>query len=248
MGPQHSLDVRATPGSGPARDRRRALRWARRFCLVAGFGLLGFAGIAWLDGRAASRDGVARFEAAQAAATAAISPAGQLELPRDGPDQSLWGEGRRAAYRGSLAEDPGVPLGVLRIPRLDLEVAVWEGTGDLALNRGLGRISGELGPERGNLALAGHRDGFFRVLKEIRLGDAIELETRAGVERLAVEATWVVAPADVWVLAPTPARAVTLVTCYPFYFVGKAPQRFIVRAVPGASAAASSDGEAPRSS
>jgi len=83
----------------------------------------------------------------------------------------------------------------------------------------------------GNSGIAGHRDGFFRGLKDIATGDWIELETLSGKEVYRVEQTWVVDPEDVSVLDPTPRRALTLVTCYPFYFVGAAPRRFIVRAV-----------------
>ena len=83
----------------------------------------------------------------------------------------------------------------------------------------------------GNSGIAGHRDGFFRGLKDIAARDAIELETIEGKQMYRVERTWIVEPADVSVLDPTPVRSLTLVTCYPFYFVGSAPQRFIVRAV-----------------
>ena len=79
--------------------------------------------------------------------------------------------------------------------------------------------------------IAGHRDGFFRGLKDIVAGDVIELDTIQGTEVYRVERTWVVSPEDVSVLDPTSTRALTLVTCYPFYFVGSAPERFIVRAV-----------------
>ena len=79
--------------------------------------------------------------------------------------------------------------------------------------------------------IAGHRDGFFRGLKDIAADDVIELETHHGKEVYRVQRTWVVSPDDVSVLDPTPTRSLTLVTCYPFYFVGPAPERFIVRAV-----------------
>ena len=90
----------------------------------------------------------------------------------------------------------------------------------------------------GNSGIAGHRDGFFRGLKDIGPGDAIELETLRGKEVYRVERTWVVDPEDVSVLDPTPTRSLTLVTCYPFYHVGPAPQRYIVRAVRTDTAAA----------
>ena len=89
----------------------------------------------------------------------------------------------------------------------------------------------------GNSGIAGHRDGFFRGLKDIGPEDAIDLETLRGKEVYRVERTWVVDPEDVSVLDPTPVRSLTLVTCYPFYYVGPAPQRYIVRAVRADTAA-----------
>jgi sortase A len=84
--------------------------------------------------------------------------------------------------------------------------------------------------EPGNIAIAGHRDGFFRSLKDVRAGDVIELSDAGRPSAYVVEGTWIVQPDDVSVLDPTTAPSITLVTCYPFYFVGSAPQRFIVRA------------------
>jgi sortase A len=122
---------------------------------------------------------------------------------------------------------------MLRIPRIHLDVAVLPGTDDVTLDRAVGHIDQTAQPgTNGNSGIAGHRDGFFRGLKDIAVGDFIELETLAGSERYRIERTWVVNPDDVSVLDPTPTRALTLVTCYPFYFVGSAPLRFIVRAVP----------------
>jgi sortase A len=120
---------------------------------------------------------------------------------------------------------------VLRIPRIALEVAVLEGTDEWTLNRAVGLIEDTAAPGvGGNTGIAGHRDGFFRGLKDIRTDDVLELETPSGIERYRVERTLIVEQDDVWVLDPTAEPAVTLVTCYPFYFVGPAPQRFIVRA------------------
>ena len=124
------------------------------------------------------------------------------------------------------------PLAVLRINRFKLEVPVLEGTDDSSLNRGGWSHRREAKPgEDGNIGIAGHRDGFFRALKDIPSGDALRLETLRGAEAYRVERVWIVSPDDVSVLDPTPARSITLVTCYPFYFVGSAPQRYIVRAV-----------------
>jgi sortase A len=126
-----------------------------------------------------------------------------------------------------------VPLAVLRIERLKIRAPVFEGTDDLVLNRGIGWIAGTAkpgDPGDGNIGMAGHRDGFFRGFKDIALGDVVELSTRGVVGVYAVDSTEIVSPSDVGVLRPRGAPSLTLVTCYPFYFVGDAPQRFIVHA------------------
>jgi len=153
--------------------------------------------------------------------------------PRAGaPNQSLWSVERIVAWRTAVSESAAAPLAVLRIPRLHIEVAVLPGTDDRTLDRGIGHIDDTALPgSDGNSGIAGHRDGFFRGLKDIVEGDVIELETARVKEVYRVERTWVVDPADVSVLDPTPTRALTLVTCYPFYYIGPAPRRFIVRAV-----------------
>ena len=147
-------------------------------------------------------------------------------------DFSLWSEGRIEAYRDTPADQDRVPLAVLRIPGIDLEVPVFDGTDEWTLNRAVGRIPGTArAGETGNLGIAGHRDGFFRGLKDVSIGDAIDLQTLTGTERYAVTEITVTTPSDVEVLDPTDEPSITLVTCYPFYFVGSAPQRYIVRAV-----------------
>ena len=148
------------------------------------------------------------------------------------PDQSLWSPNRIDAWRKAKNDPAPVPLAVFRIRKIRLEVPVLPGTDDWTLDRAIGHIDGTAKPGTdGNSGIAGHRDGFFRGLKDITPGDVIELDTIQGSESYRVERTWVVDPEDVSVLAPTSTRALTLVTCYPFYFVGSAPQRFIVRAV-----------------
>lgn len=146
-------------------------------------------------------------------------------------DYALWAEGRIREYEESLHADLGAPQALFRIPKLDLEVAVLEGTSDLVLNRGVGRIEGtaQIG-EVGNIGIAGHRDGFFRGLKDIATGDTMELETLTGTQLFEIDKISIVSPEDVYVLAPTEDSRITLVTCYPFYFVGKAPLRYIVHA------------------
>lgn len=147
------------------------------------------------------------------------------------PDQRLWSEKRVRAWRATFHRDAAPPLAVLRIPRLGLEAAVLEGTDEWTLDRGVGHIEETALPGvAGNIGIAGHRDGFFRVLEHVRVGDRLEVQTLDGVQLYQIARTWIVDPEDVSVLDPTSTPSVTLVTCYPFYFVGPAPRRFIVRA------------------
>lgn len=147
-------------------------------------------------------------------------------------DVTLWSEARIRAWQ-STRDLPGPsPLAVLRIPHIHLEVPVLEGTEEITLNRGTGHIEDTALPGAdGNVGIAGHRDGFFRGLRDVAPGDAIELESLHATEIYRIERTWIVRPDDVSVLDPTTTPSLTLVTCYPFYFVGSAPERYIVRAV-----------------
>ncbi len=147
------------------------------------------------------------------------------------PDFSLWSTKRIQEYEESLAAHFAPALALLRIPKIDLEVPILEGTDDLSLNRAVGHIAGTPKPgESGNIGIAGHRDGFFRGLKDVSTGDTIEIVTQDGVNRYVIDEITVVKPTDVSVLSPRAQPSVTLVTCYPFYFIGSAPQRYIVRA------------------
>ena len=176
----------------------------------------------YLHGTVGARKELERFALLQAAA---------LQQPT-APDLSLWDPERISAWRTASREPEPPPLAALRIPKIRLEVAVLRGSDEFTLNRAVGHIDDTALPGTdGNSGIAGHRDGFFRGLKDIGPGDAIELETRGGKEVYRVERIWVVDPEDVSVLDPTPTRSLTLVTCYPFYHVGPAPQRYIVRAV-----------------
>ena len=148
------------------------------------------------------------------------------------PDKSLWSAKRIADYEkfSSAATANEIPEGIMRIPSVDLELPVFTGTQEANLTRGAGRIEGTPPLDaQGNTGIAAHRDGYFRVLKDVELGDVIEIETMSGVEQFRITDLIIVEPEDVYVLDPTTERSLTLVTCYPFYFVGSAPQRFIVR-------------------
>jgi sortase A len=146
------------------------------------------------------------------------------------PDQSLWSEQRVRAFAES-ALNPGMPEGVLSIPSIHLEVPIYPGSSEINLNRGAAHIEGTSGlTEGGNVGIAGHRDGFFRNLKDLLLDADILLQVREQVLHYRVVEIRVVTPEQADVLAPTKVPSLTLVTCYPFYFVGSAPQRYIVRA------------------
>jgi sortase A len=122
-------------------------------------------------------------------------------------------------------------IGRMEIPRLSLSTVVAEGVDKRTLRRAVGHIPGTALPgQRGNVGIAGHRDTFFRSLKDIHVEDIIVLTTVWGEYRYRVVSSRVVSPDDVAVLHPTSNEVLTLVTCYPFYFVGPAPDRFIVRA------------------
>ena len=227
--------------------KRKALIWIERILLVSGLALVGFYGAArmesWLTSRAALKHFAADEALTQPGAESDLDnltsnvdsgSSEQLELP--GVDFSLWGEHRVRAYRQNIGKHPelkpaGTPLAVLRIPKISLEAPLFDGTDDLTLNHAVGRIAGTSRPgELGNIGIAGHRDGFFRGLKDVRVGDAIELNTLKGTDTYIVGQIQIVPPRQVEVLRPTSVPSLTLVTCYPFYFIGSAPQRYIVTA------------------
>ena len=124
------------------------------------------------------------------------------------------------------------PRAVLRIPSLRLEAPVYAGTSTAVLNRGAGLIEGTAWPgsDDGNIGIAAHRDSFFRPLQDVRHGADLYIDTVQSTRRYTVTSISVVEPRDVAVLAHTGQASVTLVTCYPFHYVGAAPKRFIVRA------------------
>ena len=128
--------------------------------------------------------------------------------------------------------ESGELIGRVDIPRLKLSAAVAEGDDDKTLGKAVGHLPDTPLPwqRRGNVALAAHRDGLFRKLENIRIGDDIRLLTGRGDYHYQVKKTHIVDPDAVWVIAPTATPTITLITCYPFSFVGNAPHRFIVQA------------------
>jgi LPXTG-site transpeptidase (sortase) family protein len=226
-------------------------KWARALEIISwavGLILLLFYLGARADGELERRQAIAAFAHARTAKTAEapvpqdktqyverLSRKGREQLwANSAPDKAHWSESRIRAYEGrasARAASQPLPVALLRIPRLQLEVPVFVGTSERNLNRGAGLIAGTAAPgSNGNVAIAAHRDGYFRELKNIARGDLVELETLTGQRRYRVVHLAIVEPTDLGPLRPTTVPAVTLVTCYPFYFVGSAPRRYIVRA------------------
>jgi len=182
------------------------LRWTARILLVTGVVLL-----AWVAGVAIQ----ARFY--QASVTQYLKE--QRRLPQ------------RPASPVELELGEGQALGRMGIPRLGLSVGIFQGTQSKTLRIGAGHIDGTAIPgEAGNSGIAAHRDTFFRPLENIRTNDEIQIETARGFSHYQVDSIRIVLPDEIAVLEPTPEAGVTLVTCYPFYFVGAAQKRFIVHA------------------
>lgn len=187
---------------------RRLLRWTQRLLLITGALALGYVGFTLLDARLYQ-------------ASAKRSLEGEIHEAKEHRESQL----KPAFKTGDL-------LGRVDIPRLGISVAVLEGTSSRTMRLGAGHIEGTPLPgDTGNSGIAGHRDTFFRELKNVRENDDIQLQTATGLFHYEVDLVKVVDPNDLTVLEPsTFGSTLTLVTCYPFYFVGSAPKRFVVRA------------------
>jgi len=206
---------RLRAGIRPHTDMRISSLWVERTAWVVGVTLLSVYGGVRLWAEESSAKAVQEFRTVASQAQA--------------PDQSLWSQTRVAAY--AEAQRAGdAPQALLRIPKLTLEVPVYGDTSDFNLDRGAGHIPGTSAiAQAGNAGIAAHRDGFFRKLKDVQLGMDMFIESNGKTLRYRVVEMLIVTPEEGAVLAPTEKPSVTLVTCYPFYFVGTAPQRFIVR-------------------
>lgn len=156
----------------------------------------------------------------------------QIDMESYTPDQSEWSVKQIGKYE-KKKNTGDLPLAMLKIERLNLEAPVYLGTDRVTLDRGLGIIESTayLG-EVGNIGISGHRDGFFRPLKDIKLGDEIEVLTPTGVQEFEVSDITIVDALEVSVLDQTDTKVLTLITCHPFYYQGYAPDRYIVRAIP----------------
>ena len=189
----------------------------QRALSACGVLLLAYCGFAiadsWLFQRRASRDLDRLLRDRPAAAQTTLQPR------------------QAVAPQVALVELPPGLVGRIEIPRLGLSEVFMEGVDTTTLRRGIGHIPGTALPgDAGNVGLAGHRDTFFRPLKDLKIKDEIRVSTLKGIFTYQVVSLRVVEPEDVGVLAPSDENVLTLVTCYPFYFVGSAPRRWIVRA------------------
>jgi sortase A len=190
---------------------RRAARRAAPVLLAAGLLALGYATYVVIDTRLYQASEQRRFEQSRDEAAAAPMPV--------------------VAAPAAPAPADGSAIGEIQIPRLGLMAMVVQGDSAPILRRAVGHLAETALPgKKGNVVLAGHRDTFFRPLRKVRAGDAITLKTRDGDFDYVVESTSVVSPRAVEVLEPTGGHTLTLITCFPFYYVGSAPERFIVRA------------------
>ena len=189
------------------------LQWVQRGLIATGVGLAAWCAVILVE---------ARFHQTAPLPQQPPLVVTQTVLPGDSGD---------AKASPVPAPAAGVLLGRLEAPSVKLSTAVLEGSDDATLSRGSGHIEDTPFPgQPGNVGIAGHRDTTFRALRNIHIGDALEFKTADRLYRYRISKTWIVGPDDVYVLDPTPQPALTLVTCYPFEFVGHAPNRFIVRA------------------
>lgn len=214
--------------------------WVERSCLTLGALALLTVALVYADAWYTSTRAVAAFERQLKRPTvpeAAPPLARPVQLP---PQESPASAIEASTAEATTARTPvqngtrGLPLALLRAPRLGLEVPVFPGTDQVTLNHGAGLVEGTAPPDAGgNTVISGHRDSFFRPLKDLEVGDQLELVLPTGAEqRFNVQRIFVTDALDVSVLDPTAARRLTLVTCYPFTFVGFAPERLIVWAEP----------------
>ena len=210
------------------------IRWSRYLFLAIGILALGYVGFVLLDARLFQASQSRQFQQELNGFRKSIDSDERLH-PSSLPPDVAAADGVRADSGGTAGREDS-PLGRIEISTIGLTAMIQEGTDARTLRRAVGHIPGTPLPgQQGNVVITGHRDTFFRPLHNIRKDDEITLTTLSGFYRYRVDSTEVVEPEDTNVLADTDDAVLTLVTCYPFYFVGPAPKRFIVRAhmIPG---------------
>jgi sortase A len=204
------------------------LRWGQYFFLVVGVLALSYCAVVLLDRWLFQAYQTWRFERALKDARATT---GAIQQPASPPLPAQAEADRARAVSFGIDGLAGSPLGRIEISSIGVAAMIMEGVDGRTLRHAIGHIPGTPLPgQPGNVALAGHRDTFFRGLRNIHKDDEINLTTLHGSYRYRVDSTQVVEPKDTEVLDNSVDDILTLVTCYPFYFVGPAPKRFIVRA------------------
>ena len=213
----------------PARNNS-FIRWSWYLFFAIGVLLLSYVGFVLLDARLFQAAQSRQFQQELNGLKPSIVSAEHLQ-PSSLPPDVARADGVRADSLGTVGRGES-PLGRIEISTIGLSAMILEGTDARTLRRAVGHIPGTPLPgQPGNVAITGHRDTFFRPLHNIRKGDEITLTTVSGSYRYRVDSTKVVEPENTEVLADSDDAVLTLVTCYPFYFVGPAPKRFIVRAL-----------------
>jgi sortase A len=210
------------------------LRWSQYFFFVVGVLALSYCATVLLDKWLFQAYQTWRFERALKDAQ---TSARTIQQPASSPLLPAQAEADRArAESFGIDGLAGSPLARIEISSIGLAAMIMEGIDGRTLRHAVGHIPGTPLPgQQGNVAIAGHRDTFFRGLRNIRKDDEITLTTLNGTYRYRVDSTQVVAPEHTEVLDDSGEAILTLVTCYPFYFVSSAPKRFVVRAhrIPG---------------
>ena len=203
----------------PRPSLHQAIRSSRWFFLALGVALLGYVGYSLLDAKLFQASENRRLDQALKVSPPPANPLPPQALPLPSG----------VVHHASFVS--GSTLGRIEIHRLKLSVIILEGTEAKTLRRAVGHIAGTALPgEFGNVGIAGHRDTFFRELRDIRTNDEITLTTLNGNFLYRVDSTKVVPPEEIEVLHDIGVPVLTLVTCFPFNYVGAAPSRFIVRA------------------
>ena len=211
---------------------RRWLYWAEGALLITGILLISY--VAWTYGFSQLDQSWANYSLNQELSGKEATFADYLgrltgvtkEVPPPEPQASA-----PACPRPQVRLPVGATVGRIEIPRLNIAAIVREGADDKVLKRAVGRVTTTAMPgEDGNIGLAAHRDTLFRNLRDVRMGDLVRIITPSGTYEYKVDSLKIVKPDNVEVLNRTPKPAVTLVTCYPFNYIGSAPKRFIVRA------------------
>jgi len=199
-------------GMSPAARAHPLLRWSRNAFFLAGILILGYCGYVLVDAQI--------YQALQA-----------RHFQQEMNDLRRANPGDQKLLDLSFHPIPAGTLGKIEIPRIGLDAMIQEGIDTRTLRRAVGHVPGTPLPgQQGNVAIAGHRDTFFRSLRNVRRNDEITVTTLDGSYLYRVSSTEIVDPSDMKVLADSDANLLTLVTCYPFYFVGPAPKRFVVHA------------------